>query len=80
MKRGMQCIQDNTFNCSSDVYQQVGLVVMEILHQSPDICPDLWCPVDDQCRLDKANGCLDDLEMSIQSVAMTGQIDTEICL
>ena len=78
----MQCIQDNTFNCSSEVYQQVGLVVMEILHhQSPDLCPDVWCSADPHCRLETANSCLDDLETRLfMLLNRSGEIDREFCL
>lgn len=75
----MQCIQDNTFNCSSDIHQQVGAVVMEILHHSPDLCSDLWCPIDEHCRLEAANSCLDNLEYSIQKYNTGGQMDADIC-
>ena len=76
----MQCIQDNTFNCSTEMYQQIGVVVMEILHQSPDLCPDLWCPADTHCKLDVANSCLDDIERGMLGFSSSGQISREFCL
>ena len=43
MKRGMQCIQDNTYNCSTELHQLVGPAIMEILRHSSDVCtPSLY--------------------------------------
>ena len=79
MKRGMQCIQDNTYNCSTELHQLVGPAIMEILRHSSDLCPDLWCPIDDHCKLEVANSCLDDLERRIQESNRTGEIGISVC-